>query len=92
MNDEIEAALIAEQFRHTIDLIMADLKAVKVEMNHLEELTGNRLNALEEQGKDHEKRIRSATDGVTQFKVWSGLSTGGSWVVAIIALVRSWLI
>jgi hypothetical protein len=91
MTDTSEADLIAEQLRHTIDLLRADLAAARQVMEHDRELTGLRLKALEEQARDHETRIRLATDGVTTFKVWSGLATGGSWLVSAAALLRAWL-
>ena len=90
MDEDTGADLIAEQLRHTIDLLRADLAAARQVMEHDRELTGLRLKALEEQGRDHETRIRDATDGVTTFKVWSGLATGGSWLVSAAALFRAW--
>jgi len=55
------------------------------------EFTQHRLDQLEKSVADHENRIRSATDGVTQFKVWSGLASGGSSVMSIVALVKAFL-
>jgi len=84
-----EADLIAEQLRHTIDLLHAELSAVKARAQHDRELLIHRIAELEKAREDHESRIRSMQDGVTSFKVWSGLASGGSSVVAIAALVRA---
>jgi len=69
---------VAEQFSHAIDLLKAEQK-----------LINSRLDRLELDSTDHEQRLRSATDGVTQFKVWSGLAAGGSGIVSLIALLRT---
>ncbi|MCK4815664.1 hypothetical protein KA005_07840, partial [bacterium] len=61
---------------------MMDAKLDRIELNqiHLKEIIPNkrgqvnhRLNYLEKQVEDHEARLREATEGVTQFKVRSGL-------------------
>jgi hypothetical protein len=54
------------------------------------ELHDHRLAQLEGAVRDHEERLREATDGVTQFKVWSGLAAGGSGLVSLAALIRAW--
>jgi hypothetical protein len=88
--DEIEINLIAEQLKGAITSLRAEIKAIAAEQGHQYEFTSHRLKQLEEMVKDHETRIRAATDGVTQFKVWSGLATGGSWIVSAMALIRAW--
>jgi hypothetical protein len=91
MDPEIASSqLIAEQLKHALDLLKADIETVRQIQEHSKELTDHRLRTLEEQTRDHEQRIRAATDGVTQFKVWSGLATGGSWIVSVFALIKSW--
>jgi len=105
----MDADLIAEQLRHTIDLLRAEskerelaleseiallkaeLRRVEDGQKHLVEMTDTRVRRLEGQTEDHENRIRAATDGVTQFKVWSGLISGGSSLVSVVALVKAWL-
>ena len=86
-----EAELVAEQLRHALDLHHADLNEVKLAQQHDRVLANHRLEALEAQVRDHEQRLRLATDGVTQFKVWSGLATGGSWLISAAALLKAWL-
>jgi hypothetical protein len=91
VNENVEIQLVAEQLRHTINLLRAELEQARQVQAHYQELAEIRLKALEEQARDHEIRLRAATDGVTSFKVWSGLATGGSWVVSAAALLRAWL-
>jgi hypothetical protein len=88
--DETEIKLIAEQLKGMITSLRGEIKTVAVEQAHQSEFNNHRIKELEEQVKDHETRIRSATDGVTQFKVWSGLATGGSWLISAMALIRTW--
>ncbi len=88
MNQD-QAALMEEQLKHALDLMQAEIDALRVVQNHDREMNSIRLKALEGRVEDHEGRIRSATDGVTQFKVFSGLASGGSGLVSLVALLRS---
>lgn len=93
MSDEeqgAQAALIAEQLRHTIALLRAEIGSLKAEQKHMQEMAGHRLGSLEQIAKDHEDRLRTVTDGVVQFKMWSGLASSGSWCVSVAALLRAW--
>ncbi len=83
--------LIIEQLKHLATLQQAEFKALRSHMDHIEALATFRLAALEEQAADHETRIRAATEGVTQFKLFSGLASGGSSVMALIALLKAFL-
>lgn len=87
MEHQIE--LIAEQLRNAVTLIRADIKRLEVEILHQKEFNNHSVRALEEEVQDHETRLRSATEGVTQFKVWSGLASGSSSLMAMAALVKS---
>jgi hypothetical protein len=87
--DDTQAALVAEQVKHALDLFKADLDAIRSMADHRQELSDHRLKALEENARDHETRIRLATDGVVQFKVWSGLASGGSSILAVISLIKA---
>jgi len=91
MNDDEQTLLIAEQLRHANSLLKAELAGLRLEMDHLRALNQHRLDSLEAQVSDHEGRIRAATDGVTQFKMWSGLANGGSGLLALAALFKSYL-
>jgi hypothetical protein len=88
MNDE-QAALAAEQIRHALDLLKADLEALHARQDHDRNMNAHRLSTLETLAQDHELRIRAASEGVTQFKMWAGFATGGSGIVSLIALIRA---
>jgi hypothetical protein len=87
----VNPELIAEQLRHTIDLLRGEIVTLRGDLAHEKELSGRRLSALEKQGDDHEARLRSVSEGVTQFRMWLGLSSGGSWLASILALVKSFI-
>lgn len=87
--DENEAALIAEQVKHALDLLRAEIGALETQQTCDRLMVDHRLAALEALAHDHEVRLRAATDGVVQFKVWSTLGSGGSGLLALAALVRS---
>lgn len=89
--DETQVALIAEQMKHANTLLRADVEALRVEQAHYRELTNLRLGELETARSDQETRLRSATDGITQFKVYSSLINGGSSLLSILALLKAYL-
>lgn len=86
---EEQAALFAEQMRHALDLLRAELNALRALHTHDRELANHRIASLEAAVRDHELRIRADTDGVTQFKMWAGLASGSSGLMALAALIRS---
>jgi phage head maturation protease len=88
---EEQAALFAEQMRHALDLLRAEVNALRALHEHDMEMCHHRLGSLETSTRDHELRIRADTDGVTQFKMWAGLASGGSGLMALAALIRSFL-
>lgn len=85
------AALLTEQLQHANHLLQAQIKALEGKVGHLQAMNEQRLAALEEQARDHETRIRAATEGVTQFKLFSGLASGGSGLMSLVALLRTFL-
>lgn len=87
--EDPQAALVAEQVKHALDLFKADLEAARSTADHRQELNDHRLKALEDTARDHETRIRSANDGVVQFKVWSGLVSGGSSLLALVSFIKA---
>lgn len=89
--DEKAEALLMEQMRHGIHLMQARIRALEVRLAHLQALNHQRLCALEEVMRDHETRIRSATEGVTQFKLFAGLASGGSGLMSLLAILKSFL-
>jgi hypothetical protein len=86
---EEQAALFAEQMRHALDLLRAEVDTLRALHEHDMEMCSLRLTSLETAVRDHELRIRADTDGVTQFKMWAGLASGGSGLMALAALIRS---
>ena len=77
--------------RHALDLLRADLDGLQVRLAHQDEMNSHRLKLLEGIANDHEARLRTATDGVTQFKMWTGLVSGSAGLAALTALVKSFL-
>jgi hypothetical protein len=88
---DLEGELIAEQLKHTIDLLNARIDSLASELVHQKELSSHRLGSLEEGRKDHETRIRGLQDGVTSFRVWSGLANGGASIMSIIAFIKAFI-
>jgi hypothetical protein len=88
---EDQVTLLGAQFVHLMDVMYAKLDRIELNQEHLKELIEHRLNYLEKQGEDHEARIRAATEGVTQFKVRSGLTSAGSGILSILAILKSYL-
>lgn len=82
--------LIAEQLGHTLDLIKAELDAVRSEQEHLSEVTALRLKTLETQAADFENRLRALTESATQFKLLVSLAVGGG-LLSLIELLRGLL-
>jgi hypothetical protein len=87
MDDKTE--LVLSKFKHTIDLLRAETETLRAEKNHEKTLYELRINQLELDQEDHEKRIRVMQEGVTSFKVWSGLANGGAGFVSLLALFRT---
>ncbi len=86
---EEEIALLSEQMKRAVDRLRADMDAVRAIQKHDREMNEHRLSSLEARAADHELRLRSATEGVTQFKIWSGFASGGSGIVSLVALLRA---
>ena len=89
--EEQRLALVAEQISHALDLLRAEIEGLRSDLLHERALVTQRLEALETRANDQEMRLRAATDGVVQFKVWSGLTSGGSSLLSLIALLRAFL-
>ncbi len=77
---EPQGSLIGEQISHLVDLLRLENK-----------MLSQRLEVLEKEVADHETRIRAATEGVVQFRMWSGLASAGSSVMSLLALLRAFL-
>jgi len=89
MENDPSSQLLAEQLKHLNTLYKARMDALEEKLKHTKEISDHRLSALEASSRDHETRIRAATQGVTQFKLFSGLASGGSGLMSLVALIRS---
>jgi tRNA U55 pseudouridine synthase TruB len=86
-SDETQNRLIAEQLGHTLDLIKSELAATRAKQEHTTEMNTLRLEALEDQAADFEKRLRELTESATQFRLLVSLAVGGG-MLSLIELVR----
>jgi hypothetical protein len=91
MDQEQATQLLTEQFKHLNTLYKARFDALEEKLNHAKQITDQRLSTLETTTQDHETRIREATQGVTQFKLFSGLASGSSSLMSIVALIKAFL-
>ena len=89
--EDKSVALLTEQLRHANNLLQAQIRTLDARIAHQQAMNDQRLTALEDQIRDHETRIRAATEGVTQFKLFSGLASGGSGLMSLVAVIRSFL-
>jgi len=89
--EDKSAALLTEQLRHANNLLQARIRTLETRLSHQQAMNDQRLGMLEEQIRDHETRIRTATEGVTQFKLFSGLASGGSGLMSLVAILKSFL-
>lgn len=81
--------LASGRILHALDLIRADIGKLRVELTHQREITEQRIETLEKQVADHETRLRDASAGVTQFRFWSTMTNGGSALMSLAALFKS---
>ncbi len=93
--EDTQARLIAEQIGRIADQLNARMAAIEAELRHYRELEQEQvagirtqLSDLRKVTDDHETRLRAASEGVTQFKVWSGLG-GFSSIFSILSVVKS---
>ena len=91
MDEDPAAQLLTEQLKHLNTLYKARIDALEEKLRHTKEINDHRLAELEASIKDHETRIRAATQGVTQFKLFSGLASGGSGIMSLVALIKAFL-
>jgi hypothetical protein len=88
--DDAQTRLITEQLEHTLDLIRSEITSIKVEQTHQADISGLRLESLELQASDFEKRLRELTESATQFKLLVSLAVGGG-LLSLVDLVRTLL-
>ena len=82
-------ALLTAQMRHDTQLISTQIGSLEARVVHQTALIHQRLTLLEEQIRDHETRLRAAAEGVAQFKIFSGLASGGSGLMSLVALLKA---
>ena len=87
-NDDPQITLITEQVNHLLDLQQGQINALKAEVSHLRDMNDMRLKAVETFTQDHEIRLRSVSEGNTQFKLIAGVG-GGAGLIGLISIIRS---
>ena len=83
-NDEKECKTLLESIR-------GEIKLMRAELSHTRELNERRLCAIEKICEDHEERLRDVSAGVTQFRFWSSVTSGGSTAMSLLALLKSFV-
>lgn len=78
-----------KDFGELLEALRGDVKLMRAELEHLRELTEHRLKAIEKNSEDHENRLRDVSAGVTQFRFWSSVTSGGSTAMSLLALLKS---
>ena len=74
-----------------LESVRGEIKLMRMELSHLRELNERRLTAMEKTVEDHEARLRDVTTGVTQFRFWSSVTSGGSTAMSLLALLKSFV-
>ena len=95
MNDP-EVALIAEQLARMRDNIEARFERLEAATAHRQALDAERwganrreLDSLHDVLADHERRLRDVRDGVTSYRTWSTLTSGGSVLTSLVAFIKA---
>ena len=83
-NDQNECKAILEAIR-------GDIRLLRSELEHSRELNERRLSAIEKICEDHESRLRDVATGVTQFRFWSSVTSGGSTAMSLLAVLKSFI-
>lgn len=84
-----ESEALPHDIHRSLERIQNELRLLRIELQHNRELMEQRVSRLEKQSDDHETRLRDATNGVTQFRLWTSLSSGGSAILSLTALIKS---
>lgn len=89
--DEPKLQLLISNLRHANSLLNARLHTMEARCMHLLDVQEQRIRSLETQIADHEARLRTVSEGVTQFKLFSGLASGGSGIMSLVAVIKAFL-
>ena len=74
-----------------LESIRGEVRLIRAELQHMRELTERRLSVIEKTCEDHETRLRDVSTGVTQFRFWSSVTSGGSTAMSLLALLKSFI-
>ena len=77
--------------RSILEEIRGDIRMLRSELEHNREMNERRLRAIEKICEDHESRLRDVATGVTQFRFWSSVTSGGSTAMSLLAVLRSFI-
>lgn len=84
-----DAEIIATKVARIVDALRVDIKSLDDQLKHHNEIQERRFNELEVCKSDHESRLRANEKSITQCKTWMGISSGGSGIMSLIALLRT---
>ena len=82
---------IDKEYKTMLESIRGEIRLMRAELQHNRELLERRLTMVEKTCEDHENRLRDVTAGVTQFRFWSSVSSGGSTAMSLLALLKSFI-
>ena len=77
--------------RRVLEEVRAEIRLMRAELEHLKTLNEQRLKVIEKICEDHETRLRDVTAGVTQFRFWSSVTSGGSTAMSLLAVLKSFM-
>ena len=80
-----------EECKTLLESIRGDLRVIRAELQHNRELSERRISAIEKICEDHEIRLRDVSTGVTQFRFWSSVSSGGNTAMSLLALIKAFI-
>jgi len=90
--------VITEQLGRLSDKIGARMAAIEIELAHHKELDGEKMDnlkaSLADMRKvvdDHESRLRTVQDQTTRNQVILGLTSGGSLMASLAALIKAFM-
>ncbi len=80
-----------DEIKALLESVRGEVKLLRAELQHSRELSERRLSAIEKICEDHETRLRDVSAGVTQFRFWSSVGSGGSTAMSLLALIKSFM-
>ena len=80
-----------DECKALLESIRGEIRLMRAELQHNRELLERRLSAVEKICDDHDNRLRDVTAGVTQFRFWSSVTSGGSTAMSLLALLKSFI-